>query len=50
MALAANALQLRPLILFIAHQLSLDTHKDTVVSVSAVLGSVGTCLSTIPAR
>ncbi|KAF9226671.1 hypothetical protein BS17DRAFT_775953 [Gyrodon lividus] len=30
MALAANALQLRPLILFISHQFSLDNHKDTV--------------------
>lgn len=31
MALAANALQLRPLILLVARHLSLDTHKDVVV-------------------
>lgn len=33
-ALAANALQLRPLILLVAHQLSFDTHKDAVVGVT----------------
>jgi len=32
-ALAANALQLRPLILLVAHYLSLDTHKDVVVGI-----------------
>ncbi|KIK79741.1 hypothetical protein PAXRUDRAFT_16167 [Paxillus rubicundulus Ve08.2h10] len=37
MALAANALQLRPIILFITHQLSLDTHQDTVF---LILGSL----------
>ena len=30
-ALAANALQLRPLILLVARHLSLDTHGDVVV-------------------
>lgn len=30
-ALAANVLQLRPLVLLVARHLSLDTHKDVVV-------------------
>ena len=40
LALTANALQLRPLILLVARYLSLDTQKDVLVSIS-----IGLCSS-----
>ncbi|KAF8551473.1 S-adenosyl-L-methionine-dependent methyltransferase [Imleria badia] len=43
-ALAANALQLRPLILLVARHLSLDTHKDVVF---LMLGSLASLVWTL---